>query len=195
MSNYYGYIYLIKDQKTNKIYIGQCARITQHSINNYYGSGKIIKRIISKRGKYFLKKIILGYCTSQEELNISEICCIEHFQSTNFIYGYNIYDGGYGHKLFGDKNPMYGKKHSLESKIKISQTMINTKVHAGERNGRYKQLTKQQIDDIIYDYTINNLSIHEFIIKHQVGHSVVERILLENNINKRSPGYKRKNDF
>lgn len=91
--NYYGYIYLIYDQKNKKIYIGQKKGKIEKSIN-YYGSGKKIKDIIKSRGAYFLKKSVLGVCCSKEELNKAEIECIEFFNSTNTIYGYNIVLGG-----------------------------------------------------------------------------------------------------
>lgn len=92
---YYGYIYLILDQKYNKVYVGQKKGKIEKSLN-YFGSGKIIKDIIKKRGSYFLKKIVLGICYSKIELNICEIECIQFFNSTNKFYGYNILDGGSG---------------------------------------------------------------------------------------------------
>ena len=68
MKEYHGYIYLTLDQKRNKIYIGQSTKRIEDSLD-YFGSGKIIQRIIKSRGIYFLKKIILGTCNSQEELD------------------------------------------------------------------------------------------------------------------------------
>lgn len=85
--NYYGYVYLIYDQKEKKVYIGQS---TKRIEKEYYGSGTIIKRVIAKRGVYFLKKIILGYCYSREELLECETECKYFFEAFNPLYGYNI---------------------------------------------------------------------------------------------------------
>lgn len=108
----FGYIYLIIDQKENKLYVGQKIGHPDNS-NNYYGSGKVIKQIIKKRGTYFLKKIILGSCDSQEELDDCEIECISFFNTKDFNYGYNLTNGG---------GTTTGLKMSEESKQKISES-------------------------------------------------------------------------
>lgn len=105
----YGYIYLTKDLWTNKIYIGKHVCKTQ---KNYYGSGIIIRQIIKKR-KHHLEKRILGYCDTKEELNEMEKICIEFYNSTNPLYGYNLSFGGEGHKLH----------HTQETKDKISKKL------------------------------------------------------------------------
>ena len=91
---YYGYIYIIWNQYENKCYVGQSTRFNEI---NYYGSGIIISRIINKYGTYFLNKIILGYCYSEEELNEAEEECIYFFraygadgENHDHIYGYNL---------------------------------------------------------------------------------------------------------
>lgn len=77
----YGYIYetFIDDPESSlfgKYYIGQ---FVQHQIRgfedgrSYFGSGAIISKYIKARGKKFLKKKILEYANSQEELNTAEI--------------------------------------------------------------------------------------------------------------------------
>lgn len=114
MQNYYGYIYLIYDQKNNKIYIGQKKGKIEDS-GDYFGSGTIIQNIIKSRGIYFLNKIILGVCYSKEELAISEINCIEFFKSTNPIYGYNIAKGGTG----GDTLSNHPNKEEIGKKISV----------------------------------------------------------------------------
>jgi len=128
--NYYGYVYLIYDQKNKKVYIGQTIRRVEES---YFGSGTWIKRIIKKRGTYFLKKRILGFCYSNEELLECETECKLFYNSLNPIYGYNIIkkdcdlrDAISNHP---DKELIYKKrtetrmswyKHSEETKQKLS---------------------------------------------------------------------------
>ena len=44
---------------------------------------------------------------------------IEQYDSIS--NGYNMVPGGHGGCLAGTKNPMYGKKHKPESKLKMSK--------------------------------------------------------------------------
>ena len=116
--NYYGYIYIIIDQKYNKVYLGQRKGKIEDSLS-YFGSGTIIRRIIKSRGKYFLKKIILGVCYSPDELTHCETECKLFFNSLDPLYGYNI--------IKKDNSPMLNRKHTDETKeilsIKISKIM------------------------------------------------------------------------
>jgi len=102
MKHFHGYIYITLDQKYQKCYVGQKA-ISPKKSENYYGSGKLIQRIVEDRGTYFLKKIILGEIFSntiedfKKQLDICEIECIYFFRSygsdgINYdqIYGYNM---------------------------------------------------------------------------------------------------------
>lgn len=94
--DYYGYIYIILDQKHNKVYVGQKKGRIENS-KNYFGSGTIISNIIKDRGEYFLKKTVLGVCYSKEELKYWETECKHFFNAFDRNYGYNIAiidDGG-----------------------------------------------------------------------------------------------------
>jgi len=114
-----GYIYLISNIKNHKIYIGRkigCPEKTK----DYLGSGVLINKSISKNGKFYFKKIVLGIITTEtkkeliQKLNEAEICCIEHFQSNNYIYGYNLTKGGDG----------FSGEHTLETKKKMSTSSL-----------------------------------------------------------------------
>lgn len=134
-------IYKICNKINNKIYIGK----TQNDSDRYLGSGILIKRAIHKYGSENFVKTIIDYGKSIEELNYKEKFWIKYFNSTNSCIGYNISDGGDGgdlfsnnpnkeiirkkYRRFGDKNGMFGKKHSPQSKHKMS---INKK---GQRAG------------------------------------------------------------
>lgn len=134
----YGYIYLIHDSFTNKVYIGQ-KKGTPENTQNYFGSGKTIKQIIKKR-KHHLSKRILGCCKTKEELDDAEKICIEFYYSNVVQYGYNISDGpvcsfsGHIHSkkskqkislaISGDKNGFYGKKHSQKTITQIKQKLV-----------------------------------------------------------------------
>lgn len=157
MESYYGYVYAIIDQKNNKIYIGQKKGKVEKSLN-YFGSGKIISDIIKFRGKLLLKKIILGFCEDRKSLNESEKTCIEFFQSNNFIYGYNLTEGGEGgdiglsgktyEEFYGEEkakklkwqhsNVLKGRKRSKEVCINISKGKL------GKKNYKLSQTLKER---------------------------------------------------
>jgi hypothetical protein len=124
----YGYIYLIKDHYTNKVYIGKCKGNHLNTLL-YYGSGLLIKRIINKRGLKHLEKIILGYCKTKQELNEAEKYCIEFYRARDKKYGYNIAEGGLG-GAYLDTHPnkdVICKKISNSHKGKKSYIRINKK--------------------------------------------------------------------
>jgi len=141
-------IYKVTNLINNKIYIGQDSKNKQ----NYFGSGKIIKKAINKYGIENFKKEILQICYNVDELNEAEKYWIEKLNSTNTDIGYNISFGGQSgwmlglrhsdetkksysinrvSKLIGDRNGMYGKTHSEESKKKMSRPK------SGKDNGMY----------------------------------------------------------
>lgn len=141
-------IYKVTNLINNKIYIGQDSKNKE----NYFGSGKIIKKAINKYGIENFKKEILEICSNVDELNQAEKYWIEKLNSTNPDIGYNISFGGQSGwmlglrhsdetkknysinrvgKLIGDMNGMYGKTHSSESKKKMSRPK------SGKDNGMY----------------------------------------------------------
>ena len=103
----FNYIYLITNTLNNKIYVGK------HSTNNlddgYMGSGKIIKRAITKYGIENFNKEYLAFCDTEEKLNWLEKFYIKKYNAREV--GYNLTDGGEG---------ICGYNFSDESKQKIS---------------------------------------------------------------------------
>ena len=94
----FGYIYLTTDLLNGKQYVGQ-KKSSVFLEENYVGSGKIIKTILSslkKNGidvKQRFKTVLLKECFSQEELNEQEDYYIEYY-NTLVPNGYNIRIGG-----------------------------------------------------------------------------------------------------
>ena len=68
-----GCIYKTTNLINNKIYIGQTTRVNSKI---YLGSGDILRSAIKKYGKNNFKNDILGFCSSQEELDECEKVCI-----------------------------------------------------------------------------------------------------------------------
>ena len=133
-----GYIYLIIDLTNWKKYVGQHHYHLEKLDSNYHGSGTIISKIYKKR-PHTLKEVYLKTCYTQEELDEWEQYYI-NFYNTLSPNGYNLQEGGRGglpsdetrrkmsdsHKglCTGEKHPMFGKHHSLESRKKVSKTVL-----------------------------------------------------------------------
>lgn len=116
----YNYIYKITNLANGKIYIGKHS--TDNLNDSYMGSGKIIKNARSKYGKNAFKKDIIAFSDNEDSLNLLEKFYIKKYKSQDSSIGYNLTDGGEGTlgiSHSGEKNPMYGKHHSDETKAKI----------------------------------------------------------------------------
>ena len=156
-----GYIYLITDTTNNMKYAGKHHYNKEGELDpNYHGSGVIIKNIYKKRPET-LKEEYIKTCYSEEEMCSDEQYYIK-FYNTLWPNGYNLTEGGEGcvfceeskkkisdalkGLLSGEKNPMFGKHHSEETRRKISESM------SGESNPFYGRQhsdeTKQKISVI-----------------------------------------------
>lgn len=132
----YGYIYKIIDLNNSKIYIGQSHFYKNNKLNfkrilKYYGSGKIISKIIDKR-KNLLIKTIIDIAYSKEELDNLEIYYIKKYNSL-IPNGYNIREGGNstGKYYYGQNNPGSKTNMSLEKRIDKSKKGHETKIRKG----------------------------------------------------------------
>jgi|10_taG_2_1085330.scaffolds.fasta_scaffold10720_2 group I intron endonuclease len=91
------YIYKTTNLINGKIYIGQ--KTTEFD-KTYYGSGKLIKRAITKYGiKNFKVEIIVDGIGDRDVLNESEIHWIAILNATERHVGYNVSIGGNGGNL------------------------------------------------------------------------------------------------
>lgn len=115
----YGYVYKFTLIPTGKIYIGQHKHQTFDE--NYYGSGVYWSRAISEYDKTDIKREILCWCSSLDEMNKKEIEYIAKYNSTDLSIGYNLSEGGGITSLSGEANPMFGKHHSQDTKKLLSQ--------------------------------------------------------------------------
>lgn len=121
------YIYEIRNNINNKIYVGirSCKCVIENDA--YMGSGKNIKLAIKKYGiKNFTKRIIQTFETRDELLKREADIVNSEFVSR--IDTYNMALGGQAGKLFDrENNPNLGSKRSNESKIKMSNSAKNRK--------------------------------------------------------------------
>jgi hypothetical protein len=190
----YGYIYLIIDHYYNKVYVGQKTGIFEKT-TNYYGSGKLIIKIIKER-KIHLEKILLGYCYSKTKLDKAEIECIDFYNSTDKLYGYNLAKGGHNgkHHALTKKQiseKLKGFKHSPETRQKMSNShkgkpsqSKGIKWTVEQKNKLIKSMTGYKnpkyvnvnIENIYKDY-LNNLNVLELSKKYQCSWQTICRRL------------------
>ena len=113
----YKYIYKTINLINGKSYVGQ--HTTKNEYDSYLGSGSELNKDIKIFGsKYFLKGII-EYCDNNEELNEREKYWINFYNTIN--NGYNICKGGGDYPiLYGEDNGFFNKKHSKETRKKLS---------------------------------------------------------------------------
>ncbi|UGO50702.1 homing endonuclease [Bacillus phage vB_BanS_Sophrita] len=117
----YGYIYMIENVSNKKKYIGQTVdikkRMERHKQNMRNGIQSKLYSAMRKYGEDGFTLSILEAVYSKEEADEAEKFYIELFDTFNSD-GYNMTAGGDGF-VKGENHPMYGKKHSEESRRKI----------------------------------------------------------------------------
>lgn len=128
-------IYGIKNKKTNKIYIGQSIKIEkrwdQHKRELRSGKhyNEYLLNSFNKYGENCFDFLILEECL-ESELNFKEEEWINKFSKTDlYNQNFHIFD------LRGFNNPFYGKKHTKESKEKMSKW--KSKNFVGEKNPNF----------------------------------------------------------
>jgi len=152
-------IYLLRNNVTNKIYVGQATNIYRRIYDHMRpkNSSRISKlyRSAAKYGWDAFTCELLEKVDALEMLNERETFWIQHFQSHKKTVGYNICEFGgvtLGRRhsdetrqkmsdnrpsYSGESNPFFGKKHSEESKAKVGAA--NAK---WERTEEYKAKLK-----------------------------------------------------
>ena len=132
-------IYKTTNLINGKFYIGQDA----NNQLNYYGSGLLLSKAVSKYGIENFSKEILEYCISKEHLNEREIYWIKVLDARNHKIAYNIASGGSG----GDTMSMHPDKSSIILKINTSKTTVINNCSSNQRNGKSGSITRTIIQD------------------------------------------------
>lgn len=162
-------IYQITNNVNGKIYIGK--HETFNVDDNYFGSGKYLKRAIKKYGFDKFVKTILFECQNKEEMDLLEKCVVtQEFCDRDDTYNINVGgDGGWSYvntqKLYiyadktSDKYQQFivnltikNRKNALKRKEK--QKTINAKIskslnkhyenYHGENRGKWKWSDRQR---------------------------------------------------
>lgn len=155
----YGYIYIITDTTNGMKYIGQHKHKNFMLDNSYHGSGTIIQNIQKTRSDTLKMEYLMGV-DSIEEANFFENYWIEKLNTIK-PNGYNLNSGGgvnipseetrkkisesnkgkccgennymfgKGYLVAGEKNGMYGKHHTEETKERLREAF------SGENNPQF----------------------------------------------------------
>lgn len=135
----FGIIYLTTNRVNGKIYIGSDTKNCGKGDPNYYGSGLLLKKAISKYGiENFTKETILQ-CMNKEELILMESKFISEYSSNIRGIGYNISDGYWG------GNTLTNHPDIDLIREKISNKMRYMKKHISEGIRRhYENETEEQ---------------------------------------------------
>lgn len=151
-----GYIYLTTNLKNNKKYIGMTTKCN----NNYFGSGKLIKRAIKKYGRENFKFDILQYENDFDKLCDLERYYIKKYNAIEDDNFYNIHEGGNGGNTIKGYTEEQKQKYKEKMKIVISELYKdndelrkriseNVKLSFDKNNSREKisKSIKQRIKD------------------------------------------------
>lgn len=167
-------IYKTTNNINGKIYVGKC----ETGDPNYLGSGLLLQKAIQKYGRDSFKRETLQVCKTRQELNQAEIEWIFKLDATNPKIGYNIAKGGMGGALYhkkgkehsqygkgylreGEKNGMYGKKHSAETLEKIRNRP--NRIHKGSANGNFGKGLKGKDNGISIQIAAINFNTNKVI--------------------------------
>lgn len=135
-------IYRITNLINGKVYVGKHRTLDKN--DSYMGSGKLLKRAISKYGIEQFKKEILFECSSEKEMNVKEAEIVnEGFCSRNDTY--NLCPGGNGGWGFVNANGLANTER--QRRIAAEQIVMNSNNIEQRRRSsvRMKQLTDRKI--------------------------------------------------
>lgn len=130
---YVGYIYCVINTINNKKYIGKhkLPNKKKHYLNNikidfsYIGSGKCLRRAISKYGLHNFIYVIFDYASTLNELNEKEIYYINLYNANKNNDFYNIANGGEGGDTISN-NPNKNMIMKKCSETLKNNTYVNT---------------------------------------------------------------------
>ncbi len=133
-------IYKITNILNNKIYIGKDTT----SDPNYFGSGLIITRSITKYGIENFTKEVIDETDDYEELSKKEIYWIDKYNSTDRNVGYNISKGGDGGDVFTNHPDIELIKEKI-SKNNPKTGKTYEEAFGEEKSSKYKQKLKKNL--------------------------------------------------
>lgn len=149
------YVYKTTNIINNKFYIG-VHRSKDIENDIYIGSGRNLKSAVKKYGREnFIREILFEFDNSEDAFKKeSEIVTEDFLKEYNGVI-YNMSPGGYGGRIY-IQPPWLGKKHTEESKQKISESnkgkIISAEAREKESISQKKRLANMDKDKKIEMY-------------------------------------------
>lgn len=144
-------VYMHEHIESGKKYIGITSKKPEHRWNNGkgYAHSAHFQSAIDKYGWDAFRHIILYTGLTKEAACKLEAELIEKYKTNNRDFGYNSSVGGelsalgyrWDKPRQGEDNPMYGKKHSEETKRKISESHKGI-LHSEETKKKFSEMRK-----------------------------------------------------
>ena len=184
------YIHIIPKSITKYTYDKYYVGITKQSIKNRWNNGngyrnQIFYKAIKKYGWNNIEHYIIASCLTENEAKDFEKILIDKLKCNTRKYGYNRTNGGDGVLGFvmsteakskiskshmGIKNPFYGKTHTKEARLKMSEkrknvSKIGKKVYQFDMNGNYIT-TYKSIREAEKVFSIFNSQLGKHIRSH-----------------------------
>lgn len=145
-------IYKIVNALNGKMYIGQSVNPAYRAKKHFWKNNRCVKlgNAIQKHGKENFVFTVLFWCENKSDASEAEQLLIELGDTRQ--KGYNITPGGYGTGA-GQDNPFFGKKHSQETRIKLSKASLGRtasaetkeKMATASRNRVMLESTKEKL--------------------------------------------------
>lgn len=124
----YGFVYITTNSVNGKQYIGQ-RTYQSPRWQEYLGSGKALRRAITRYGKENFVRDILFEAFTKEGLDDAEKRIIDQFDAVASRNFYNLVPGGHGCSM-----GFSGKKHSQETREKMRKAATGHPVSHKTRN-------------------------------------------------------------
>jgi group I intron endonuclease len=145
-------IYKIQNAVDGRMYIGQSVNPAQRAKRHFWKNNKCIKlgNAIQCHGLDSFSFSVLYWCKDKADANEVEELLIDLGDTrTN---GYNIAPGGYGTGA-GQDNPFFGKRHTEETKARLSDSKrgkpmaatAREKIADANRNRTMSEATKEKL--------------------------------------------------
>lgn len=133
-----GVVYLIKNTKTNKVYIGQTVvpskkrwQNHRYRLNKGTHTNPYLLSAWKKYGaKSFTFTVLDNTFQTQKELDAAETYYIQSYKSQNRIYGYNLKDGGANGRMSNETRSRISvaQKKRYENPIEYKNQLTRMKV-------------------------------------------------------------------
>lgn len=131
----FNYNYKITNIETNEFYVGVRSCDCEIKLDPYMGSSSIWTKLYIKEHKKILKKEIVAVYETRKEANKGEVELLKQYENDplciNCYFDYTPDLTGTKQtpewiekrKMFGEKNGMFGKHHTEETKQRISEKL------------------------------------------------------------------------